>query len=197
MSPQNPVEPLGIFLVKSGPVILARIHPERVEDAVDWIRLTWSKVAPQTAFSSLSGFLTERFERWYARERGLNRIVGICVCITLLLAGMGLAGLVRSTLERDTKQIGVRRVLGASKWRVVAMYSGKFIFAGLLASVLAWPVAYYVMSRWLQDFSYRIQMTVDVFVYSTLLALSIVVFIVAGQTFWAARLNPVDALRDE
>lgn len=197
MSPQNPVEPLGIFLVQSGPVILARIHPERVEDAVDWIRLTWSKVAPQTAFSSNSGFLTERFERWYARERGLNRIVGICVCITLLLAGMGLAGLVRSTLERDTKQIGVRRVLGASKWRVVAMYSGKFIFTGLLASVLAWPVAYYVMSRWLQDFSYRIQMTVDVFVYSTLLALSIVVFIVAGQTLWAARLNPVDAIREE
>ena len=197
VAPHKPVEPLGIFLVQSGSGILARIHPERTEDAVDWIHQAWSRIAPRTAFPSNSGFLTERFERWYARERGLNRIVGICTGITLLLAGMGLAGFVKLTVEQDTKQIGVRRVLGASKWRVVAMYSGKFIFAGLLASVLAWPVAYYVMSRWLQDFSYRVQLSADVFVYSTLLSLSIVMLIVAGQTLQAARLNPVDAIREE
>ena len=197
VAPHKPVEPLGIFLVQSGSGILARIQPERTEDAVDWIHQGWSRIAPRTAFPSNSGFLTERFERWYARERGSNRIVGICTGITLLLAGMGLAGFVKLTVEQDTKQIGVRRVLGASKWRVVAMYSGKFIFAGLLASVLAWPVAYYVMSRWLQDFSYRVQLSADVFVYSTLLSLSIVMFIVAGQTLRAARLNPVNAIREE
>lgn len=197
MSRQNPVEPLGIFLVQSGSGILARIHPERTEDALDWIRQTWSGVAPQTAFPSNSGFLTDRFERLYVKEHALLRIVGICVSITLLLAGVGLMGFVKSTLERDTKQIGVRRVLGASKWRVVAMQLRKFALAGLLASFVAWPVAYYVMSRWLQDFAFRIQMTVDVFVYSTLLASSIVVFIVAGQTLQAARLNPVDAVREE
>ena len=197
MAPQNPVEPLGIFLVQSGSGILARIHPERTEDAVDWILQTWSRIAPQTTFPSNSGFLTERFERWYARERALNRMVGICTGITLLLAGMGLAGFVKMRIEQDTKQIGIRRVLGASKWRVVAMYSGKFMFTGLLASVLAWPVAHYVMSRWLQDFSYRVQLSADVFVYSTLLSLSIVMFIVAGLTLRAARLNPVDAIREE
>lgn len=196
-APHNPVEPLGVFLVQSGSGILARIHPERTEDAVDWILQTWSRIVPHTEFPSNSGFLTERFERWYARERGLNRIVGICADIMLLLAGMGLAGFVKLTVEQDTKQIGVCRVLGASKWRVVAMCSGKFIFTGLLASVLAWPVAYYVMSRWLQDFSYRVQLSADVFVCSTLLSLSIVMFIVAGQTLRAARLNPVDAIREE
>ncbi|MDE3000032.1 MAG: ABC transporter permease [Gemmatimonadota bacterium] len=197
MAPHNPVEPLGIFLVQSGSGILVRIHPERTEDAVNWILQTWSRIVPQTEFPSNSGFLTERLERWYARERGLNRIVGICVCITLLLAGMGLAGFVKLTVEQDTKQIGVRRVLGASKWRVVAMYSGKFIFTGLLASVLAWPVAYFFMSRWLQDFSFRIQITADVFIFSTVLALSIIVLIVAGQTLRAAGLNPADAIREE
>ena len=197
MSPRNPVEPLGIFLVESGPGILARIHPERTEDAVDWIRQTWARVAPRTAFPSNSGFLADRFERLRAKETALMGIVGICGCITLLLAGMGLAGFVKSTVERDTKQIGVRRVLGASKWRVVAMQLRKFAPMGLLAGFLAWPVAYLVMSRWLQDFAFRIQMTADVFVYSTLLALSIVVFIVAGQTLRAARLNPADAIREE
>ena len=196
MSLQDPVEPLGIFLVESGPGILARIHPERVEDAVGWIHQTWSKVAPQTAFSSNSGFLTDRFERLNAKEHALYRIVVICVCITLLLAGMGLAGFVKSTVERDTKHIGVRRVLGASRWRIVAMYVRKFIFIGLLAGVLAWPVAYFLMSRWLQDFSYRIQISADVFVYSTLFTLSIVIFIVTVQTLKAAGLNPVDAVRE-
>ncbi len=197
MSPQNPVEPLGIFLVESGSGILVRIHPERAEDAVDWIHQTWSRVAPRTAFPSNSGFLTDRFERLYSEEHALQKIVGICVSITLMLAGIGLAGFVKSTVERDTKQIGVRRVLGASKWRVVAMQLRKFAPMGLVAGFLAWPVAYYVMSLWLQDFAFRIRITADVFIYSTLLALSIVVFIVAGQTLRAAGLNPADAIREE
>ena len=195
--PHNPVEPLGIFLVESGSGILARIDPERTDDAVEWVHQTWSGVAPQTEFPSNSGFLTERFERWYARERGLNRIVGICTGIMLLMAGMGLADFVKLTVEQDTKQIGVRRVLGASKWRVVAMYSGKLIFTGLLASVLAWPVAHYVMSRWLQDFSYRVQMSADVFVYSTLLTSGMTILIVACQSYRAAVMNPVNAIREE
>ena len=197
MSQQNPVEPLGIFLVESSAPIMARIHPERTDDAVDWIHQTWSRVAPRTAFPSNSGFLTDRFERLYSEEHALQKIVGICVSITLMLAGIGLAGFVKSTVERDTKQIGVRRVLGASKWRVVAMQLRKFAPMFFLANFLAWPVAYYVMSLWLQDFSYRIQITADVFIYSTLPALSIVVFIVAGQTLRAAGLNPAEAVRDE
>lgn len=197
MSQQNPVEPLGIFLVESSAPILARIHPVRTEDAVDWIHQTWSRVAPRTAFPSNSGFLTERFERLYSEEHALQKIVGICVSITLMLAGIGLAGFVKSTVERDKKQIGIRRVLGASKWRVVAMQLRKFAPMGLVAGFLAWPVANFVMSRWLQDFAFRIQITADVFVFSTLPALSIVVFIVAGQTLRAAGLNPADAIREE
>ena len=114
-----------------------------------------------------------------------------------MLAGIGLAGFVKSTVERDKKQIGIRRVLGASKWRVVAMQLRKFAPIGLVAGFLAWPVANFVMSRWLQDFAFRIQITADVFVFSTLPALSIVVFIVAGQTLRAAGLNPADAIREE
>lgn len=197
MSQQNPVEPLGIFLVESGPGILARIHPERAEDAVDWIHQTWFGVAPGTAFPSNSGFLTDRLERLYSKEHALKRIVGICVSITLLLAGIGLAGFVKSTVERDTKQIGVRRVLGASKWRVVAMQLRKFAPMVFLASFLAWPVAYYVMSRWLQDFSYRIQISADVFVYSTLFTSSITIVIVGCQSYRAAVMNPVNAIREE
>ena len=127
----------------------------------------------------------------------MYRIVVICVCITLLLAGMDLAGIVKSTVERDTKHIGVRRVLGASRWRIVAMYVRKFIFIGLLAGVLAWPVAYFLMSRWLQDFSYRIQISADVFVYSTLVTLSITALIVVCQSYQAAAMSPVNAIRDD
>ena len=107
--------------------------------------------------------------------------MSICVFLVLFLSGLGLLGFVRLMVEQTTKDIGIRKVLGASEWRVAARYVRKFAIMGTIGGLAAWPVAYYVLTRWLQGFAYRIEIGVDVFVYATLLTTSIAILI-AGRT---------------
>lgn len=197
MSLHNPIEPLGIFLTESGSGILVRIHPDGVDDAVEWIRQTWSKVAPRTAFPTNSGFLVDRIERLYRNERALTQVVSICVFLVLFLSGLGLLGFVRLMVEQETRDIGIRKVVGASEWRVAARYVRKFAIMGIIGALAACPVAYYVLTLWLQGFAYRIQIGVDVFVYATLLTTSIAILIAGGQAYRTSLMNPVTALREE
>ncbi len=197
MSLHNPIEPLGIFLTESGSGILAKIHPDGVDDAIEWIHRTWSKVAPRTAFPTNSGFLVDRIERLYKNERSLRQIVTICVFLVLFLSGLGLLGFVRLMVEQTTKDIGIRKVLGASEWRVAARYVRKFAIMGIIGGLAAWPVAYYVLTGWLQGFAYRIEIGADVFVYATLLTTSITILIAGGQVYVTSLMNPANALREE
>ena len=124
-------------------------------------------------------------------------LLGYFTLLGIFISCLGLLGLAAYTAERRTKEIGIRKALGASATNIVAMLSQEFLGMVMLANVLAWPIAYYTMNRWLQDFAYRIDLGLGVFILGGLLALLIALATVSSQAIKAALANPVDALRYE
>ncbi|MGB7294772.1 MAG: FtsX-like permease family protein [Candidatus Aminicenantales bacterium] len=113
------------------------------------------------------------------------------------LAGLGLLGLAAFAVERRTKEIGIRKVLGASAPYLAFRLGGEFLGLVLIANVIAWPIAYFAMSRWLQDFAYRIGLSAWPFLLAAAGALVFALLTVSTQTFRAASANPVETLRYE
>ena len=117
--------------------------------------------------------------------------------LAIAIACLGLFGLASFTVEQRTKEIGVRKVLGASTWSIYASLSREFLKWVILANLLAWPVAYYAMSAWLRNFAYRVEVGWAIFPASAAAAGIIAALTVGSQTLRAARSNPVDSLRYE
>ena len=115
----------------------------------------------------------------------------------MLIACMGLFGLAAYTAERRTKEIGIRKVLGAKISSVVLLLSREFMKLVLISNIIAWPVAYFAMNKWLQSFAYRDNMDVFSFIIPGIMALGIAIFTVSFQAVRAARINPVDSLKYE
>ena len=127
----------------------------------------------------------------------MGQIVSIAAGLAILIACLGLFGLAALTVAKRTKEIGIRKVLGATVPNIVTMLSGDFTRLVLLANLVAWPVAFYVMHRWLQDFAYRVGIGVDNFVLAAGLAVVIALLTVSYQAIRAALSNPVDAIKYE
>ncbi len=124
-------------------------------------------------------------------------LVGGFSALAVFIACLGLLGLISYAAQRRTKEIGIRKVLGASVPGIVAMLSKEFTYLVLAANLIAWPVAYFAMRSWLDDFAYRIDLGPGVFVLGGVLALLIAWLTVSYQAIRAARANPVEALRYE
>ena len=117
--------------------------------------------------------------------------------MAIAIACLGLLGLVAYTAEVRTKEIGVRKVLGATDVSIVSLLTKEFLVLVALASLLAWPIAYYALNDWLQNFAYRIELSLVYFIASTGVALVITLITIAYQALKAARANPIEALRYE
>jgi putative ABC transport system permease protein len=133
----------------------------------------------------------------YKAEDRVSRVFNIFTTITVLIACLGLFGLSIFTVEQRSKEIGIRKVLGASSSSVVSLLSKDFLKLVVLAIIIASPVAYYFMSEWLKDFAYRTTISWWVFVLSGLAAMLIAVVTVGFQSIRAAVMNPVKSLRAE
>ena len=142
-------------------------------------------------------FLDEDYDHQYRTERQLGTIMSIFSLFALLVACLGLFGLASYMAEQRTKEIGIRKVLGASVRSIVFLLSQAFFKLIVLAFVVAVPIAYFATSRWLQDFAYRIEMGVGLFVLAGLLALLVALLTVSYQAIKAALNNPVESLRYE
>jgi putative ABC transport system permease protein len=189
-----PIEPI-VFLYWPNRYISLRIKPHDIPETMAFLRKTWAEWIPDQP--PYFDFLDRWFERQYRVEDSQSRIYSIMSGLAILVACLGLFGLAAYTVERRTKEIGVRKVLGASVTNIVALLSKEFVILVGVANLIAWPVAYYAMSRWLQDFAYRIDLGVGVFVLGGILVLVIALMTVSVQAIKAARANPVDALRYE
>ncbi|MGD8306676.1 MAG: ABC transporter permease [Ignavibacteria bacterium] len=142
-------------------------------------------------------FLDEDFDNLYRSESRMQSIFSYFAILAIIISCLGLFGLASYIAERRAKEIGIRKVLGASISGVTILLSKEFINWVLLANIIAWPVAYYLMNNWLQDFVYRINLTLWPFLISGLLALLIAIATVSFQSIKAAIANPVDSLRNE
>ena len=174
---------------------LVRFGSGDIRDMMAFIEQTWKTFVPNQPF--VYTFLDAHFDQLYRAEQKLGRIFFAFSGIAIFVACLGLFGLVAFTADRRTKEIGIRKVVGASVGGIVMLLSRDFVKLVVLANVIAWPVAYWAMRDWLANFAYRIDLGWEVFVLSGGLALVIALLTVGYQAWKAARANPVDALRYE
>jgi len=175
--------------------VSVRIRPENPASTLAFLKSKWQALVPEQPFEYF--FLDSDFDRLYRAEERTGRIFGYFSALAILIACLGLFGLAAFAAERRTKEIGVRKVLGASVANVTALLSMDFVKLVLFANLIAWPVAWYAMNQWLQNFAYRVEMRWWVFALAGGLALFIALFTVSTQAIKAALANPVEALRYE
>jgi putative ABC transport system permease protein len=175
--------------------INVRLEPENISAIMDLLKGTWQKVAPNQPF--VFSFLDDDVEQQYREEERWGKIVGYASGLAILIAGMGLFGLAALMAAKRTKEIGIRKVLGASVTRIVILFSKDFAGLVLIAFVVAAPVAFYFTNSWLQSFAYRVDIGWWIFALAGGLALVIALLTVSAQAIKAALANPVEALRYE
>jgi putative ABC transport system permease protein len=192
----NPVEPMIMTLgMDNIYFMLARIRPGDMAGALAALRIAWEKVAPEVPFTY--NFLDDDLDRQYQSEQRWGRIVGYASLFAIMVACLGLFGLAALTVAGRTKEIGIRKVLGASITSVTTLISKNFAWLVFIGIVLAVPAAYFTMSQWLEGFAYRINISWWIFGLAGGLALLIALLTVSTQAIKAALANPVEALRYE
>jgi len=142
-------------------------------------------------------FLDEDFNRYYLSEERVGKLISVFASLAIFLSCLGLFGLASFTADQRTKEIGIRRVLGASLSGVMVLLTKEFVRLVAVANIIAWPLAYFAMNKWLQNFAYRVPLSIWIFLLSGLAALVIALLTVSYQTVKAATANPVDSLRYE
>lgn len=172
-----------------------RILPQQAPRALEILKQAWLEFDP--AHPLEYSFLDDKVDSIYQSEETLRRIMGLFSSLAIFVAGLGLLGLASFTTEQRTKEIGVRKVLGASVPGVVLLLSKDFAKLVLIAFLIATPIAYLAMRKWLEDFAYRTDIGLQVFLLSGVLAVIIAFLTVSYQAIKAALANPVEALRYE
>jgi putative ABC transport system permease protein len=193
---QEVVEPLVMDIENSlFSAITLTIRVENMNSLMRFIRSTWDDHFPGVPF--VYSFLDESFDREYRYEDQMGRLLGIITSLGFVIACLGLFGLASFIARSRKKEIGIRKVLGASTSDIVTMLSRRFVLLILIAVVVASPIAWFSMHKWLQDFAYRIDMGLFVFFAAAVGALVIALATVGFQGFRAAIANPADSVRDE
>ena len=172
-----------------------RVTGDEFQETLDFIDSTWESFMPNQPVTHY--FLNQRFDALYQSEMNLGRLLGYFSVLAVLIASMGLFGLATFNAQRRTKEIGVRKVMGGSVWSIVLLLTNDFSKLVLISNLIAWPVAYIAMNRWLENFAYRIDLTPLIFIGSGLIALCIAWVTVGGTAARAASQKPVLALRYE
>ncbi len=192
------VEPLALLLAPA-PYYLdnmaIRLEAQNIPHTLSALERKWRDLVPHRPFDYF--FLEEAFDALYRRERRLAQIFGYFAALAIFVGGLGLFGLASFMAEQKTKEIGIRKVLGASVAGIVALLAKDLVKLVLAANLIAWPVAFFGMNKWLQGYAYRIEMSIWTFAAATIIALTIALLTVSYQTTKAALANPVEALRYE
>jgi putative ABC transport system permease protein len=174
---------------------LVRLNTKDLKGSMQQIQKVFDRVLPSSAFDYV--FLDEHLDTLYRREHRTAMVVLVFSCLSILIACLGLFGLAAFTAERRTKEIGVRKVLGASVGSIVRLLSRDFLGLVLISLFFAAPVAWYFMHNWLKAFAFRIEIQWWVFALAGLLSLLIAFLTVSVQSVRAATANPVESLRSE
>ena len=189
------IAPLMMTLGNNSGTVLVSVKTSDVSDLLKTIGTEWGAFGVDAPFAY--SFLSDDFNAVYQAEQQTGRVLGLFAGLTIFVSCLGLFGLAMFTAEQRTKEIGVRKVLGASVGSIVTLLSKDFLKLVLVAIVIASPIAYYAMHRWLQDFAYKIEIAWWVFILAGLLAVGIALLTVSFQSVKAALMNPVKSFRSE
>ncbi|WCO02313.1 ABC transporter permease [Psychroserpens ponticola] len=193
-------EPIGAYAFHNFPseykeYLLVKMKVADLQKSISSIEKKFKKVAPNIPFDY--SFLDQNIEQLYLEEKQTASIGMVFSLLAIFVACLGLFGLAAFTAEQRGKEIGIRKVLGASVTSIVKLLSADFIKLVAIALLISFPLAYYVMNNWLQDFTYRINMSWQPFVFTGLCAIGIAMITVSFQAVKAAVANPVDSLKTE
>jgi putative ABC transport system permease protein len=193
---QKQIEPLGmVYRPDYFGVLNLSVKTENLPETLAFVKNKWSELHLGEIFSY--SFLDESFDRLYAAEEKTSKIFTTFAFLAVFLSCLGLFGLSSFVAVQRTKEIGIRKILGATVPKILAMISGEFVWLVLAANLIAWPVSYYVMKIWLGNFAYRIKLTWPVFALAAFIGISVALATVSYQSLRAALANPVDSLRYE
>lgn len=194
-SVKSPISANVMFLSPMENYISIRVNPANLSVLTADFEKTWKKYGPNTPYQY--SYLKENFEELYQSEQKMSQIFSVFTSISIFIACLGLLGLAAYTAEQRTKEIGIRKAMGASISSVVKMLNVEFIKLVGIAILVASPIAWYLMNSWLGNFVYKTEIGIWPFVFAAITAVLIAFITVGYQSFKAARANPVNSLKSE
>ncbi len=186
---------LGIFPGKSDGSVILRFNTNNTQQVIESIEKVWKQLAPGQPFQY--SFLNEDFGKMYASEQRLGKIFSVFASLAIIIACLGLFALTAFTAEQRTKEIGIRKVLGASVGGIVILLSKEFGKLILIAFVLAAPLAWYAVNWWLKSYTYKVEIGIPVYLLAGIGAFTVAWLTMSYQSMKAALSNPVNSLRSE
>jgi putative ABC transport system permease protein len=191
----NPIKPLVLFNERWSRNLLVKLSGSHLQQTLSFLESKWKLLIPYRPFEY--HFLDEDYDKLYKSEIRLGRLLNIFAAIAVLLAALGLFGLSAYTAQQRTKEIGIRKILGAGVASIIALLSKDFMRLVVIASLIAFPLAWWVMRQWLQGFAYRVSISWKIFFFAGIIAIIIALVTVSIQAVKAALGNPVKSLRTE
>ena len=193
----NKIETMFLFNQKDWgySTVSVKVSGDKSKEAIAFIQSTWRSIFPEHPFEYQ--FLDDHFKEVYLADAQVSRMVGILAVLAILISCLGLFGLASYSAEKRIKEIGVRKVLGASLSSIVGLLSRHFLLLVLIANIIAWPLAWIGVNRWLRDYAYRVSVSWWVFILAGVMALVIALATVSFLALKAGRANPIKSLRTE
>ena len=184
-----------ILFNKNNGALSIRVKTENMEESLAYLEATWKKINPGSTFEY--GFLDEQFANLYRNEQAFSTMFTHFTLLAIVIAGLGLFALSAFTVEQRKKEIGIRKVMGASNTIILYNLSMEFVQLVVLAFLLASVLSYFVMNQWLKDFQYRIEIGIGIFLVAGIASLMVALLTVSFQAMKASIANPVETLRSE
>jgi len=197
-SAHNPIRPMSLELMRRGQIgrfLIIKVQPENRQTTIRRAEELWKEMVVDQPFEYF--FLDDEFDEIYGGERRLGTIYSIFSILAIFIACLGLFGMASFTTEQKTKDVGIRKAMGATASSIVLLLAREFNKWVLAANVIAWPLAFFMMKSWLQDFAYRIDQGVFTYLLAAMLTLVVAILTVSYQSVRAAIKNPANSLRYE
>jgi len=189
------IEPILFYLSENNRIVHVKVSGHDISESIKEIEGAWEEVFPNRPFEF--NFLDQEFDQQYENDQRRGKIFSIFSILTIVIASLGLLGLAAYTTEQRTKEISIRKVVGAGVGNIVLMISRDFLVLIFIAILLAFPLAYYFMNKWLQNFAYQTNLKWFTFLSAAGLALIFTILTISYHTFRAAHANPAKSLREE
>ena len=192
-------EEIGPLVLMHYPMLFSKavvkIHAQDARETLEYMEKIWNEFQPDAPFKF--SFLSDDIDRLYAEEEQTRKIIATFSILALFVACIGLLGLAAFDAERRTKEIGIRKIIGASTRDIIFLLAKESLALVLIANIVAAPIAFFAMNRWLQNFAYRVDMEVETFLLPGMMVLAVALITVSSQAFKAALANPVESMRYE
>ncbi len=176
-------------------IMHVKINPGNISSTINYIETICKKIEPGMLFEWT--FLDESLNALYTAEKRMNSLFTCFTILSIFIACLGLFGMISFVSERRKKEVGLRKILGASVFDITSLLSGEYLKLVLLANIASWPAAWFIMKNWMQDFEYKTNISVWIFISASMFTLVITILTVSCKSIKAASANPVESLRSE